>query len=182
MYFPFDVSLEQVPLGMTIDKCVSWGATIGYLTFLLNSGGDDDDGLLTNIVLYTFMGNKVISKTPHMVGGTIALIIFTKAIFADVLVTELVGGFDCFVLLWKEDMNIGVMVILVVEWLDALNLTSAMVDINAFNDDEENGFDLQQDTVDVKDMKGITCNDNESKNNGMNQNNGIGWEQKQKQW
>jgi len=145
------------------------GATIGYLTFLLNSGSGNDDGPLTNIVLYTFMGNNAISKTSHAVGGTIAPIIFTKAIFGDVLVTKLVGGFNSFVLPWNEDTNISVVAVLAVEWLKALNLTSAMVDINAFdNDDEENGFDLYQDTLDVKDVKGIK-HDSGSKNNGMNQ-------------
>lgn len=143
MYFARDnpISAEDIPVGTTIEAAVALGGMFGFLTVSID---DTVDSVIHSFVLYTFdKQTGAISETPRSAGGQIAPVLFAELVVGDVVLSELVGGFGKTIFPVTEATDLEVFVIDAVTWIDSFDeIDSVVVDIAAFDNDRDDGFDF----------------------------------------
>lgn len=146
------ITASDLPLGTTIAEVVALGGVFGFLTV---SVADAVDSVISRYALYTFDQTGALSETPASAGGQITPVIFSELAIGDVLVTELVGGFGSTIFPFGSDTSLGVVVINATSWIDAFEeVDSVVIDMSAYDNDIEDGFDFYSTTVSYGELGG----------------------------
>jgi hypothetical protein len=137
------ITPEDIPFLTTIAEAEKLGGQFSVLSFT----SDRSKSKVRNYALYTY-GGEMPSETPRSAGGYIVPIVFTRAVIGDVLITELVGGFNSTVFAWNEESTFSVVTVGALEWLEGLELDTVIMDVSAYDYDTFDsktlaGFDLE---------------------------------------
>ena len=133
-YFPAEIPItkDDIPLGTEPADAEALGGTFGILTFTTSPDGD----VGKSFVLYaTDPGTGEVSEKPRTAKGVIVPVVYVDAVVEGVAIEVLVGGFSQTILPWSESSGLVVLPLSDIEWIEALEVESAVIDMLAYDDD-----------------------------------------------